>query len=76
MITATKVSEPSGARLAPGKNALLVGCRGFASLQLTVRTFEDKVSWSGLDRTRRAEKESGVAWGVGVVEGFLFNTTL
>lgn len=38
-----KVSEPSGARLAPGKNALLVGCRGFATLQVSVSTFEEEV---------------------------------
>lgn len=37
---ATQVSEPAGATLAPEKNAVLVGCRGFACLQLTVGTFE------------------------------------
>lgn len=37
----TKVSEPAGSRLAPDKNALLVGCRGFAFLEVAVSTFED-----------------------------------
>ncbi|CAN0350361.1 unnamed protein product [Ascophyllum nodosum] len=36
------VSEPSGARLAPGKHAILVGCRGFASMRLTVSTLNDE----------------------------------
>ncbi|CAM9392875.1 unnamed protein product, partial [Ectocarpus sp. 13 AM-2016] len=35
------VSEPAGSRLAPDNNALLVGCRGFAFLEVAVTTFED-----------------------------------
>lgn len=45
-----QVSEPSGARFAPEKTALMVGCRGFVSLQVSVSTFEVEVSgmaWHG-----------------------------
>ncbi|CAN0393279.1 unnamed protein product [Ectocarpus fasciculatus] len=35
------VSEPAGSRLAPDKNAIVVGCRGFACLEVAVSTFED-----------------------------------
>eukprot|EP00903_Cladosiphon_okamuranus_P014515 g13464.t1 len=35
------VSEPAGASLAPEKHAVLVGCRGFATLEVAVSTFGD-----------------------------------
>ncbi|CAM9262593.1 unnamed protein product [Phaeothamnion confervicola] len=36
------VSEPHGSALAPEKSAVLYGCRGFASVNMAVRTFSDE----------------------------------
>lgn len=35
------MSEPAGASLAPEKRAVLVGCRGFATLEVAVSAFGD-----------------------------------
>lgn len=35
------MSEPAGSSLAPDKHAVLVGCRGFATLEVSVSTFAD-----------------------------------
>lgn len=48
-----QVSEPAGASLAPEKHAVLVGCRGFATLEVAVSTFGD--GGGGCEGARCAE---------------------
>ncbi|CAN0226005.1 unnamed protein product [Discosporangium mesarthrocarpum] len=39
------VSEPSGSPLAPDKAAVMVGCRGFAAMEVSVSTFVEQGEW-------------------------------